>query len=179
MNETSVLLKEKRLKSFRPELSNHAMRIDWDRNDRKQIEDAKSYYRQARLRGRRIVTEDRQDVQAFRSDIETFIITETELKSDQFALHILDETGDRRLIWNANQPEEIEEAAKLFDEYVKKGWKPYGIRVDGTKSRRIRHFNPVAQEIFFEEKPEKIGTRLKDFVASFKEVRMLPKTTPG
>ncbi len=174
---TAVNLSVSKLK--RPELSNHTMRIDWDRNDRGQTEDAKTYYRQARLVGRRITNADGQDVTAFRSDLETIVICETALQDNQFAMHILDETGDRRLIWRADRPEEVQEAAELFDKYVKKGWKPYGIRADGTKSRRVRHFNPISQEIFFEEKPESIGTKLKDFVSSFKEVRMLPKTTPG
>lgn len=174
---TAINLSTAKLK--RPELSNHTMRIEWDGSDRRQTEDAKTYYRQARMEGRRIQNHKGEDVTAFRSDLETIVICETALKDNEFAMHILDETGDRRLIWRADRPEEVQEAAELFDKYVKKGWKPYGIRADGTRSNRVRHFNPTSQEIFFEEKPESIGTKLKDFVASFKEVRMLPKTTPG
>lgn len=165
--------------SKRNPLNNHTLRFEWDRSSRHQIEDAKTFYLRAKRDGRRLVDRDGNPVTFFRSDLETLIAVETELKPDQFALHVLDETGDRRLIWNANQPDEIEEASKLFDQYVKKGWKAYGIRPDGTKSRRVRSFNPVSQEIFFDDKPERVGQKLKEFVAAFREIKMLPKTRPG
>lgn len=163
----------------RPALSNHAMRIEWDGNDRKQTEDAKTYYRQARMEGRRITNHKGEDVQAFRSDLQTIVICQTELKDGEFSMHILDETGDRRLIWRADRPEEVNEAAEIFDSYVKKGWKPYGVRRDGTKSARVRRFDPKAQEIYFDDDPKAKGESFKNFIKSFTEVRMLPKTTPG
>lgn len=162
-------------------LNNGTLRFEWDRRDRKQIEEAKTFYRQAKANGRRVVDQDGTPILAFRSDLETIVVVETELAPGQFAVHVLDKTGDRRLIWNARQPDEIQEASKLFDEYIKKGWKAYGTRPDGTKSRRIRSFDAVSQEIFFDDKPDKtsIGTKLKEFVASFKEVKMIPKSRPG
>lgn len=166
---------------YGPGLNNHTLRFEWDRRDRHQIEEAKTFYRKAKREGRRVIDQDGNPVTVFRSDLEALVVVETELKPDEFAVHVLDETGDRRLIWNAEKPEEIEEASKLFGEYIKRGWKAYGTRPDGTKSRRIRFFDPVSQEIFFDDKPDRtsLGTKLKDFVASFKEVKMIPKSRPG
>lgn len=175
-----------RAQSIEPNLSNgplnnNKLRFEWDRKDRKQIEEAKTFYRQAKADGRRVVDQDGNPVTVFRSDLEALVVIGTELEANQFAVHVLDKTGDRRLIWNANHDDEVKEASKLFDEYIKKGWKAYGTRPDGTKSRRIRFFDPIAQEIFFEDKPDKssIGTKLREFVATFKEVKMIPKSRPG
>lgn len=178
-----------RTQSIEPNLSNdplnnNKLRFEWDRKDRKQIEEAKTFYRQAKAQGRRVVDQDGNPVTVFRSDLEALVVIGTELEENQFAIHVLDKTGDRRLIWNANHEDEIKEASKLFNEYIKKGWKAYGTRADGTKSRRIRFFDPIAQEIFFDDKPDKssIGQKLKDFVGAvgqFREVKMIPKTRPG
>jgi hypothetical protein len=157
-------------------LANSRILLDWDRRSRKQIEEAKEVYRQARREGRLILDRDENPVTAFRSDHETLIIAETELDAEQFAIHVLDKTGDRRLIWNSNRPEEVDEAKKLFEEYVKKGWKAYGVRKDGSKSFRVRAFNAESEEVYFDDKKESVGTKFKDFIAAFREVKMLSFT---
>lgn len=168
-----------RFQTVEPNLNNHNLRFEWDRTNRKEIEEAKTFYRKAKAEGRRVVDQDGNIVNAFRSDLETLVVIGTELEANQFALHLLDETGDRRLIWRADSDPEVAEAAKLFDQYIKKGWKAYGIHSDGSKSQRIRRFDPRSQEIFFDDKPESLGTTLKKFIGSFKEVKMIPKTRPG
>lgn len=157
----------------------HRLRIDWDKTNKKQVEEAKIHYLKAKKEGRQILTESGKEVLAFRSDFETLIVTEKKLDTDQFALHILDETGDRRLIWNASCPDEIKEAQDTFNKYIKKGWKAYGVREDGKRSNRIRKFDPSTEEVFFDDKPNSIGERFTAFVEKFKEVKMLPSTRPG
>ena len=77
---------------------------------------------------------------------------------------MIDETGDRRLIWDSTKPHEVKDAVSLFDEYIKKGWKAYAIDTKGNRGKRISRFDAATEEIFFDD--ISTGDKLKDFVAS-------------
>lgn len=178
-----------------------AMRIEWDSTCKKEIEEAKTLYRQAKLAGREVVDLEGRAIESFRSYFKGMIIKEIALLPTEFAMRIFDETGDRRLIWNATDPAQVKDAATLFDEYVKKGWKAYAIRDDGSRGRRIREFDAVKQELVVDDEstndklkafsdkvkaevkdappPKTMRQGLNDFVKSFKQIKMLPRTYPG
>lgn len=154
------------------------IRVEFNPLNLRQIDEAKKKYIDARRQGR-IVTDLRGNrVDSFRAVTDGFLIRGYELAENEFAVRFFDETGDRRIVWNASDPAQIGEAKKEFDKYVDKGWKPYAINRDGSMGKRIRGFDAEAQEIIFDEKGG-IRDKLKDFAAKFKEVKMMPRTFPG
>jgi len=160
-------------------LHNASLRIDFNPLNRKQVDDAKKKYIQAKSDNRKILSPDRVPIPSFVHAIRDggFIIDETETSETEMAMHFIDDTGDRRVIWNMNDPAQVKEAAKNFKDYVAKGWKPYAIDRKGKRGMRIFSFNAEAQEIIFEDKTT--VEKLANFVKKFKEIKMMPKTMPG
>jgi len=179
-------------------MNNSALRIEWDDNDKRQVEEAKTHYRNARKENRLITSLDGEPIAHFKPTLLGFIVKETELKEDEFSVRVFDETGDRRLIWNMKNPDQVKEAAKLFDEYIKKGWRGYTVDDTGRTRLRIHKFDIDTQEVLFEEKsPTEIMAdftkavksevkqavmkteKIANFVKSFKNTKLVPRTYPG
>ena len=158
-------------------LSNNALRIEWDEKDKKQVEEAKEKYISAKKENRRVTDGSGNELAHFRPWLGSFIVDSRDLESDDFAIRLFDETGDRRLIWNAKDPGQIAEAAKIFAEYLGRGWRAYGITAKGERSHRVVGFDPASQEIIFDDKERK--TPFKKFIEKFREVKVLPRTWPG
>lgn len=179
-------------------MHNSAIRIMWDDNDRKQVEDAKVQYQAARKAGRRITDINGKAIDTFKPSFLELIIQEKELKENELAVRVFDETGDRRLIWDMSDQDQVKDAAKLFNEYLAKGWRGYTVDASGATRRRIHKFDIDQQEIVFEEKEFKsiiadftsaIKNEIKEvamktekiasFVKCFSETKLVPKTFPG
>lgn len=154
------------------------IRVEFDPLNLRQVDEAKKKYIGARKEGRVITNLAGDRISSFRAATDGFLIREYELAQDEFAVRFFDETGDRRIVWNASDPAQIREAKREFDKFVAKGWKPYAINRDGSMGKRIREFNSEAQEIIFDEKGG-VRSKLADFAKSFKEVKMMPRTYPG
>jgi len=95
---------------------------------------------------------------------------------NQFAAHILDETGDRRLIWDMNSPKEVKEVFSVFEKHLKDGGRIYAIREDGSRGPRLNGFDASKEEVVLEDGARE---KLKNFANSFREVKALPRTYPG
>ena len=180
-------------------MNNSALLIEWDENNKKEIEEAKLQYQKARSLGRVVTDVDGNIIQFFNPNLCGIKIQETELSEHQFSMRILDETGDRRLIWDAMDTQQLDEAEKLFQVYKDRGWRAYAVDVTGKKKRKIYTFDAKQQEVFFEErsisniltdfgskitndvkKPKKIMKEaLADFVKAFNKIEVLPRTYPG
>jgi hypothetical protein len=181
----------------------NTLRVEWGER-LKEIEEAKTIYQKARAEGRRITDLDGAEVSHFRSSLRGFLIHEIALKPSEFAMRIFDETGDRRLIWNSLDPDQIREAAKIFNDYLSRGWKAYAVDEKGQKGARIFGFSGEKQELYFDERttndklrsfagqfaglesqslgkgsPPSKRQRLSEFAQSFKTVKLLPRTYPG
>ncbi len=66
-------------------------------------------------------------------------------------MRILDESGDRVVNWNADQPDSVEQAAAVFTEMTSKCRIPFA-RSEGapaSEATRIRTFDPAAEEIIW------------------------------
>jgi len=187
-------------------LSSSAMEVSFNPAKLKEMEHAKSLYREAKRLGRFVLVEGK-DAESFRECAAGHFTIEAEGVRDegQLALHIFDKTGDRRIMWRPDRPKEVKEAAALFNEYLKKGWKPYAVHRLDPKARgvRIHSFNPELDEIIFDDETieEKlkgveeltkvsksrrtaaptrtVKERLSSFSKKFNEVKMLPKSMPG
>jgi hypothetical protein len=180
--------------------------IQFNPANRREVEEAKHLYQRARLQGRFIQIEGK-DVDSFRPCAAGSFVIEAEgsRDTDQMALHIFDETGDRRIMWRPSNPTEVKEAAALFNEYIKKGWKAYAIhRLDPhARGTRVYEFDGDMDEVVFDDRTnaEKLAgftdmiaqaakksmdvqkvtlkQKLKKFAESFDHVKLLPKTYPG
>jgi len=68
------------------------------------------------------------------------------LTTTQGSLSILDHTGDTRIAWSTDRPDEVEAARDLFTKFKGKGYLAY--RVEGTgKGSVLREFDPAAGDI--------------------------------
>lgn len=196
MNQATELIPTESLPSWRSE-------VCFSVSNRKQVEEAKSIYQQAKA-AKRVMTVDDLPLNSFREcALRGFFHIEAEGHGDLnlLALHVIDETGDRRPMWRMDDPEQVKQAAKMFDEYIKKGWKAYAVhRLDPKlKGVRVYSFDPTLEEVIFddqtiedklknfaqaivtkaEEKKTTISQKLKKFAEQFDEIKLLPKTTPG
>jgi len=165
------------------ELVSDRMRVEWDTKNQKQTEKYKDFYRKALGAGRKILSpgDGKTLLGSFREVLEHggFLVGEPELTESQFAMRLFNETGDTRLIWDSGRPKEVQEAARLFEEYLAKGWRAYAIDPKGNKtSRRIYGFSSTLEEVFIDD-TKTTKERLSTFVKSFKEIKMTPKTYPG
>ena len=181
-------------------MNNNAMRVEWDDNIPKEVEEAKSLYIKARQESRSLSLLDGTLLKSFRPYHQAFIIKESEMSDTQFSVRFHDKTGDRRLIWDTSCPEEVLDAQKHFEDYLSKGWRAYTTNKDGKKGRRIYGFNPNSLEIFFDEKSakdnlksfvDKMGVfiketksksnsdKIKNFVHTLKNTKVFPRTYPG
>lgn len=180
-------------------LNASALRVEWDQEDKKQIEEAKTIYRKAKGEGRIITDIHDNVIQFFHPKLEAIKIKEIELKETQFSIRFFDETGDRRIIWDSSDPFQIKDAADKFKEYIDKGWRGFATDAKGNRKRRVYAFDAQKEEVLFEEitdeqilekfnekltketdKPKLMKTeKLQNFVKCFNKISALPKTIAG
>ena len=192
-------------KLLKQTLASGRVEVSFSPGNRQEIEDAKSTYRRAREQGRRMLSGE-VEVKSFRDVIHRgYFMIEAERAEDltSFAFHIFDESGDRRPMWRADRPDEVQAAALLFKEYIDKGWKAYAVsRLDPqARGLRVYEFDPLLEEVIFDDRttleklkgfPEKLGIKdqvtqgkeriranLKKFAEQLDEIKLLPKTFPG
>ncbi len=71
-------------------------------------------------------------------------------------LHVLDQTGDTRTMWDPNVDEEVKAAKAQFDSLKKKGYLAYRVDPDtGNKGQVMREFDPKAGKIIMQ--PQMVG----------------------
>jgi len=181
-------------------LHNAAVSIGWNPENFKEVNEAKKIYLKARREGRKILDLKGNVIDRFHPSMGMIIIKEVEVNDGKVAMRIFDKTGDRRIIWDSRDPDEVAEAKRNFDEYINKGWKAYAVSKEDNRSRRIYKFDPLKEEIEIDERttedkltslksviknnkaPEDKRTvkqKLAAFVEQFKEVKLMPKTFPG
>ena len=58
--------------------------------------------------------------------------------------------GDKRVVWDSRDMEQIEDAKAMFDECVAKGLVPYWVGLDGKATVEVMdEFDPDAEEVIF------------------------------
>lgn len=73
----------------------------------------------------------------------------------QNTLHIMDRTGDTKIMWSPDNPDEVQVAKDSFDKLKKKGFLAYTVREDGEKGEVIREFDKRAGRIIMA--PQLVG----------------------
>jgi hypothetical protein len=63
-------------------------------------------------------------------------------------LAILGRSGDTKIVWDRNRPEEVENARRTFDSLRKQGYLAWSVRGrDGEKDEQIHAFDPDAERL--------------------------------
>lgn len=70
-----------------------------------------------------------------------------EVKPGENEMRIIDKSGDLRLTWDAEKPEEVASVKKAFDEKIKAGYKAYRVKTDGKKGMIMTVFDKDAEKI--------------------------------
>lgn len=70
-----------------------------------------------------------------------------ELEGYTGSLCVLDETGDTRMQWDRNNPEEVAKAEARFKELKAKGFMAYKVNKKGEAGEVITAFDPSAERI--------------------------------
>jgi len=78
--------------------------------------------------------------------------TLTPVKSE---LCCLNHEGDKRLMWDPSNGEELKEAEATFDDYKKKGYMAYRVNKKGEEGAVIDSFDPSAERIIM--RPQMVG----------------------
>jgi hypothetical protein len=77
-------------------------------------------------------------------------VLETPLLPNQSVMAVINETGDKKTIWDRNNPVEVEAARNEFDFFRKKGHMAYKVEgADGRKGEVLSAFDPKAERIIF------------------------------
>ena len=63
-------------------------------------------------------------------------------------LTLMDETGDTKATWNADNPDEVETARRTFTDLKKKGYTAFRVFArDGSRAEEMREFDPAAEAV--------------------------------
>ena len=65
----------------------------------------------------------------------------------QHILHVLDKTGDTKLIWSADNDDEIENARQTFKNLKSKGFVAHAVNSRGQKGEILQEFDRTAEKI--------------------------------
>jgi hypothetical protein len=62
-------------------------------------------------------------------------------------LAVMDRTGDTKIIWDKDKPDEVETAKDTFKKLKGKGYLAYSVKEKGAKGEVIHEFDPDAEKI--------------------------------
>lgn len=62
-------------------------------------------------------------------------------------MSVLDQSGDFKIIWDADKPDEVEQARKTFEDLRKKGYAPFKVNRQGNQGEQVRTFDPEQQTL--------------------------------
>ena len=62
-------------------------------------------------------------------------------------LAILNHTGDEKIRWSYDDPDQVKAARSRFDELARKGWLAFRTPESGGPGEQIRSFDPYAESI--------------------------------
>lgn len=80
---------------------------------------------------------------------------EFELPEGKSILCFMSDEGDSRIIWDPDNPDEVDAARATFDKLTGKGYQAYAVRRGGEKGERVRKFSPELERIILA--PQTVG----------------------
>lgn len=70
-------------------------------------------------------------------------------------MHVMDSTGDTKVLWSVDSPDEVKAARDTFNSLKKKGFLSYTVNEDGSKGEVIHKFDKMAGRIIMA--PQLVG----------------------
>lgn len=64
-------------------------------------------------------------------------------------MHVLDDTGDTKIMWNPRDKDEVKNAKKNFARLVEQGFRAFSVKKTGEKGERLTEFDPASEKIIF------------------------------
>ena len=66
----------------------------------------------------------------------------------QHEMAVMDRTGDTKIMWDPDNPDEVSAARKTFDELVgKKKMLAFSVKKSGKQGEQVREFDPKAERL--------------------------------
>lgn len=62
-------------------------------------------------------------------------------------MHILDESGDLKVIWDSKNVDEVAAARDQFNNLLKKGFLAFSVKQNGEAKEQIHEFDPDAEKL--------------------------------
>lgn len=62
-------------------------------------------------------------------------------------LRIMGGAGDTKLIWDADNDDEVANAKRTYDDLISKGFTAFEVKNDADKGERMRRFDPEAEKV--------------------------------
>jgi hypothetical protein len=72
---------------------------------------------------------------------------EAEVPEGHGLLQYMSDEGDTRVIWDPDNPDEVENARSTFANLTKKGYQAYRVRRGGERGERVREFDPSMERV--------------------------------
>jgi hypothetical protein len=64
------------------------------------------------------------------------------------SMAVMGRSGDTKVIWSADNEDEVANARRTFDDLVtKRGFAAFAVGARGNKTDRVREFDPTAEKI--------------------------------
>jgi hypothetical protein len=72
---------------------------------------------------------------------------DVEVPEGKSVMHVLDATGDTKIIWDRGSEEEVDNARATFERLAKQGYRAYQVNRRGEKGEMVREFDPNAEKL--------------------------------
>lgn len=63
------------------------------------------------------------------------------------ALNVMDQHGDTKMVWDADNPDEVKIAMDAYNKLIKKNFLAFSVGKKGKKDEQIDEFDPDAEQI--------------------------------
>ena len=120
-------------------------RLVWNASKLKEIDEAKTLYRQYRAEGHIITTVDGAPLERFIPSLGEILVKAQKMAKS--VMKILSDKGDERLVWDKENGREAKEAKAKFESLIKDGYTAFSVDLKGKKNRKIEEFDVDAEEI--------------------------------
>lgn len=141
--------------------SERPKRIVWDPQNAKEVHEAG-------LQTRRLLSEGwtSGDTTVHQAETEgEVVLYPPQQKMYLGIMRVLDESGDRRIVWDRRDARQVKEAFQKFKEFRSQGYRAYTVRSDGSRGSKLEEFDSLLEEIL-------IGKQKVDLL-------LVPPTIPG
>lgn len=71
----------------------------------------------------------------------------TEVETGDSFMAIMSSVGDTKIIWNKDNPDEVENARRTFNDLLNKNYLAFKVKDDSKEGEQIREFDPFIERM--------------------------------